>query len=342
MRKSIHFLIGLLSLMMLIHCGTVYSDSSEPPPVPVETQTPTVENLAVTLKATGTLLAKQSVIITPQSPGRITRIHKSSSDHVKEGELLVELDDALLQAEIAQIKAKVDYARQNHQRLEQLTTSGSAKASERDEALKQLKVEEASLDYLEAKIAQTRLDAPFTGVLGLLNVEVGDYVVPGQTLVTLESMDTLRVDFHVPEIYLNQLKQGQSFDLEFDGLPGQLFVGRVTAIQPHADDNHSFVVRGGLTNTEHQLRPGLFVRVNLEVAHRDNALLVPEHAIVLSAQGPYLYRVDEGKAEKVMIKTGLRKPGWVEVVEGINTDDSIIISGQNKLYPQASVYSVSP
>lgn len=328
------YTIAIICLMIL----PMGVNADEPPPVPVETTQPKQEAIDVTLQVTGVLLAQQSIAITSETAGRIQAIHVEDGQPVEKGSLIVNLEDNLLMAEYKQAKAKVDHAQAHHQRLERLVASGSAKSSELDDAIKQHKIVDAQLGYIEAKINQTRLYAPFSGLIGLFSVEPGDYVTPGQSLVTLESIETLRVDFKVPEIYLAQLNHAKTFSLTFDGLPNEQFEGQIIAIQPHANDHHSFRVRGILNNAGLTLRPGLFVRIKLVLAHHANALLVPEHAVSLSPQGPYVYRVFEQKAEKVMVKTGLRKPGWVEIKEGISLEDTIIISGQNRLYDGAVTY----
>lgn len=334
-RNLPYFILGLFTLLAF----SCVQAQDGPPPVPVELTAPKVQAIDEIITTTGVLKAESSVIITTEIPGRIVSVNFNDGSEVKKGDILFKLDDSLLQAELVQAQARFENAKMQYERQEKLVKSGSGSSSSRDDALAQLRVEQAQLDYIKAKLDQTNLKAPFDGFIGLDQVEVGDYVVPGTSLVNLEAIDTLKVDFKIPEIYLKQVNKGQTIYLKLDGFTGTTFEGKLSAIDPALDARlHSLTARGVLDNPNNVLRPGLFAQIELVIDHRDNALLVPESAIQYAQQGPFVYKVEEDTAHLVNVKTGIRQSAWVEIIDGISAEDQIVTSGQNRLYEGAKVY----
>jgi membrane fusion protein, multidrug efflux system len=327
-----------LTLMLSIISVNVQAQEG-PPPVPVELVSAKVAPIDEIITTTGVLKAKSSVIITTEIPGRLVGINFKDGGKVQHNAVLFKLNDSLLQAELHQAQARLDNAKSQYERFEQLVKSGTGNTAQRDDALAQLRVEQAQLQYIKTKLAQTDIQAPFSGFVGLSKVEVGDYVAPGAKLVNLEAIDTLTVDFKIPEIYLKAVKPEQLLYLKLDGFMDEVFSGKVTAIDPALDARlHSLSVRGTLDNPDNKLRPGLFSKIELVINHRENALLVPESAIQFSENGPFLYKIEDSTAHVVKVKTGIRQTGWVEILEGISKDEQIVISGQNRLYEGAKTY----
>jgi membrane fusion protein (multidrug efflux system) len=172
---------------------------------------------------------------------------------------------------------------------------------------------------------------------------VGDYVKEGQDLVTLEDIAALKVDFRVPEQLLAALRPGQAVEMATDALPGRKYVATVDAIDPLVDQaGRAVLLRARLKNSDGQLRPGMFVRTRLIVAQRQNALTVPEEALVPVGADQFVYRIADGKAQRVKIRAGVRRGGAVEVLEGLAAGDTVVIAGQIKLRDGVAVSTGGP
>jgi len=190
----------------------------------------------------------------------------------------------------------------------------------------------------EAKLAKTDIRAPFSGIIGLRSVSVGDYVKEGADLVNLEAIDPLKVDFRVPETYLGQVQVGQSLQITLDALPGKTYQGKVTAVNPLIDAaGRSIIIRAQVGNQDTTLRPGMFARVKLITRAERDAMMLPEEALVPQGSDKYVFRVTDGKVTRVKVETGQRRDGKVEIVNGVNKDDVIVTAGQLKLRDGVSV-----
>src|SRR5690606_22686968 len=183
----------------------------------------------------------------------------------------------------------------------------------------------------------TVIQAPFDGLIGLRNVSVGDYVSPGADLVPIEAVDPLKVDFRIPEQYVGSVDTGLKLTLSFDALPGQSREGQVGAISPVVDvGGRSLLLRATVPNADDTLRPGMFARVRLQLSNAE-ALMVPETALSPSGDTQYVFKVEQGVARRVPVKIGLRREGMVELEEGVQAGDQVIVSGLQKVSDGAAV-----
>ncbi|MCK0508431.1 efflux RND transporter periplasmic adaptor subunit [Aromatoleum anaerobium] len=308
-------------------------------PVGVETVTVTSETVADDVTAVGTLRSNESVVLRPEVAGRIAAIRFREGGPVRRGEVLVELDAAVQQAEVQQAKANLALAEANYGRTDDLFKRKFLSHTARDEAASQLEVARANMALAQAHLERTRIRAPFAGVVGIRNVSVGDYVKEGDDLVNLEDIATLKVDFRLPENYLARVRPGQTLELTSDAIPGQRFEARVAAIDPLVDEQgRSVVMRATLPNEGLRLRPGMFARVRLILQQRADVAILPEEALV-SAPGnvQFVYRVVDGKAQRVEVSTGVRRGTRVEVVRGLQAGDVVVTAGQLKLRDGAPV-----
>jgi|APEBP8051073352_1049397.scaffolds.fasta_scaffold06114_2 membrane fusion protein (multidrug efflux system) len=307
-------------------------------PTPVETARVLAAELAVEATAVGSLRSNESVILRPETPGRIASINFRDGVAVGKGALLIALDAATQSAELDQAKASLGLAQANHQRNQDLFARKFISRQALDNTQAGLKVQEAAVAVAQARFEKMHIRAPFSGIVGIRNVSVGDYVKEGQELVNLEDISTLKIDFRLPESYLTQLRPGQRLEVASDAIPGQLFPAVLDAINPLVEaGGRAISLRAHLPNAEGRLRPGLFVRVRLIFEQRNNVLLIPEQAVVPDSKAPYVYRLVDGKAKRAPIKTGLRRDGQVEVIEGLSAGDEVVIAGQLKLRDGAAV-----
>lgn len=319
------------------------SDTSSRPAVPVEAQAALRGPVATEVSAVGTIRSNESVVIRPEIDARVTAIHFDEGTPVGAGDLLFSFDDSIPRAELADAKANLSLSERNFRRAEELFRRGAGTARAVDEGRASLDSDRAKVALAEARLDKTRITAPFSGIIGLRRVSVGDYVSSGEDLVNLESIDPIKVDFRISERYLSGLHPGQSLDVEVDAYPERSFRGEVFAVDPQIDPGgRSIALRARVPNPDGLLRPGLFSRIRLVLEVRNDAITVPEQAIVPLGDERYVFVVVDGKAVKTKIALGHRGPGWVEVTEGLSAGDVVVTAGQLKIREGAAVEVMAP
>lgn len=294
------------------------------------------------IAAVGTLQANEYVVIAPEVDGRIASIPFEEGMPVKAGEPLVLLDDAILRGELAQAQANLTLAQANFERADTLYQQRSGTLRARDETLAALQSARASAELARTRLEKATIRAPFDGVLGLRSVGPGGYVNRGEALVTLQSLDPLKVDFRVPETSLTAIRVGQTVTVAVDALSGRSFTGEIYAADPQVDVNGRAIrLRARIPNSDQELRPGLFARVSVAVAKRHDAPVVAEGAIVPQGDRRFVYRVANGRASLVEVKLGQRRAGEVEVLDGLSAGDTVVTAGQQRLRDGAAVEIVN-
>lgn len=285
------------------------------------------------VQAVGSLRSNESVVLRPEVPGRIAQIGFRDGQAVRKGQLLVALDAALNEAEVAKARAELALATSNQKRTDDLASKAFVSGAAQEQANSSVQVLEANLKLAEARLAKMRILAPFDGVAGIRTVSIGDYVKDGADLVNIEDVHTLKADFRLPERMLSQIKVGQVVEIVADALPNERFSGILDAINPRIDaGGRSLEMRARLANRGGLLRPGMFARMRVIVGSRDNALLVPEEAIVPSGEDFFVFRVvgkeDAGAVvQRVRVRTGVRRDAKVEIVDGLAEGDRVVTAG---------------
>lgn len=308
--------------------------------VAVETANVAASNFVDEANAVGTLKSNESVVLRPETAGRVAAINFKDGAVVAKGTVLLSLDAAIQEAELQQAKANLALADANFRRNEELLGKKFISQQALDNVAATLKIQQAAVQLAEAKVGKTRIRAPFNGVVGLRNVSVGDYVKEGQDLVNVEEVGTLKVDFRLPEAYLGRLAKGQVVEVASDALPGQAFKAVLDAVDPLVDQNgRAISCRARLDNPEGKLRPGMFVRTRVVFGERKDVLMIPEQALV-SGAAPMVFKVADGKAVAAKVRVGVRRPGQVEVVEGLAAGDMVVTAGQLKLKDGAPVRAI--
>lgn len=273
--------------------------------------------------------------------GRIAAINFEQGGKVRKGDLLIQLDDSVVKAQLLQAQASLSLAQSRYRRAQELSREGFISKQARDEAASELKVQEAAVALNRAQLDKTAILAPFDGLIGLRNVSVGDYISPGQDLVPIESVDPLNVDFRIPEQFLNSVYPGLKLGVTFDALPGQVRDGQVRAISPVVDvGGRSLLLRATIPNADDTLRPGMFARVSLQLRD-DQVLAIPETALAPSGDTQYVYRVQDGVARRVAVRIGMRRDAMVEITQGLQPDDVVVVSGLQKVADGGRVNVVS-
>ena len=315
----------------------------QPAGITVEAAPVTVGSVIEDMRAVGTLAANETVVISTEISGRVSRIAFREGEAVKAGDVLIELDDTILKAELDKVRSDLGLARANRERASTLATQGSGTQRARDETEAAYLAQQSNLVLAEARLQKSTLSAPLSGIVGLRTVSAGAYVVPGQRIVELSEVDTLKVDFRVPELNAAQIRVGQKILITADAVPGATFEGNIYAIDPIVDINGRAIrLRAQVPNRERRLSPGFFARIRIVLEQRQNAVLVPESAIIPSDQKVLVYRVVNGRAVQTEVVLGQRLPGQVEVRKGLSANDTVVSAGHQRLREGSAVQVVVP
>lgn len=301
-------------------------------PVAVEARKVALAMMPQAITAVGSLRSDESITVRPEVAGRIAAIAFQEGQRVQKGATLVRLDPAINEAEVEQARANLKLAQSKYDRAVDLAKSNFISGQARDEAENNLRVAQAAVQLAEARLARMEIKAPFSGIVGLRAVSLGDYVKEGADIVNLESIDPLKVDFRVPEVYLRQVSVGQSLAVSLDAFPGKTYEGKLIAVNPLIDAaGRSVVIRALVRNSDTSLRPGMFARVRLFTRGAAEAMVLPDTALMPAGDEQFVFRVVDGKAQRVRVDIGQRRDGMVEILQGIGRDDLIVTAGQQKI-----------
>lgn len=305
-------------------------------PVAVEVGRVEAMRLEDDTQAVGTLRSRQGVMLRPEVSGRVARLGFTDGQRVRRAQLLVQLDDSLQRAQLQQALAQASIARTNLQRNKDLLAQDFISQSAVDQSLANLQVADAQVALAQAQLTRMQIVAPFDGVVGIRSVNVGDYVKDGADLVNIEDLSSVSVDFRLHERFMARLKPGQGVQVTFDALPGRQYVGRVEALDSQLDTNgRSVLVRARLDNAKGELRAGMYARARVVFEVREHALVVPEEALVPLGDKQYLFKVVEDGANRIArrieARVGQRVAGKVELLDGVQTGDLVVVAGQARL-----------
>ena len=289
------------------------------------------------VQAVGSLRSNQGVMLRPEVSGRIVKLGFADGQRVRRGQLLVQLDDTLQQAQLKQSEAQASIARTNLQRSRELLGQGFVSQSAVDQNAAALEVAESQVALSRAQVARLKVMAPFDSTAGIRVVDVGDYLKDGADIVNLEDLSSLKVQFALPERVVDRLRVGQAVDVVVDAFPGRSFKGRVQAIDSQVDANgRALQVVAQVVNTGALLKPGMFARPRVVFAVREGAVVVPEEALVPVGGKQLIFKVAEGAdgkkvAQRIDAQLGLRLPGRVEVLTGLKPGDTVVTAGHARL-----------
>ncbi len=294
------------------------------------------------IEAVGTLQAIQGTDVSSEVSGIVSRIHFKSGNEVKAGDLLLQLSADTDIATLQSITAQADLAGKVYRRdLKQLRAQLVSQATV-DNDLGNLQSTEAQVAEQEALIAKKSIRAPFSGRLGIRAVNLGQYLNPGATIVTLQALDPIYIDFYLPQKYIRQIAVGQKVSVKADAFPGETFPGRITAINPKVDTgSRNIKIRARIDNPRHRLLPGMFATADVMVEAPQRHITLPQTAITYNPYGDLVYVVEnKGKgpdgrprliAVQKFVTVGDTRGDQVAVLHGIRTGDVVVTAGQIKL-----------
>ena len=319
--------------------GAGRAGSPAGPPGPIAVEVGKVERLRLEddAQAIGTLVSNQSVVLRPEVSGRIVALGFADGQRVKRGQLLVQLDDSLQQALLRQAEAQAGIARTNLQRSRDLVAQGFVSQSAVDQNAAALDVATAQVALVQAQRDRMKIVAPFDGVSGIRQVNIGDYVKDGADLVNIDDISSVWVDFRLPERFLSRVKPGQAVEILLDALPGRPLKAVIGALDSQLDANGRAVrVRARLANPSGLLRSGMFARARVVFSVREAALVVPEEALVPLGDKQFIIKLVAGAAgvkvsQRVEARLGQRAKGMVELLAGVEEGDLVVLAGQSRL-----------
>lgn len=315
--------------------------SFQMPPTAVTTVVAKKETWPSTLSVIGTAAAIQGVTVSADLPGTIDKIHFESGQWVKEGQILVELDTRQERAQLASLEAQRDLAGINYGRAQELVKEGVIARQEYDNAAAQQKATEAQVGDIKAAIARKTIRAPFSGVLGIRQVSLGQYLAAGQAIVSLQTLSPIYVNFGVPQQDTAKVIPGHVLRVTNSDLPGMGFTGRITALDSViSEQTRNIQVQAIVTNKDNKLRPGMFVQVELPLGSPREVIPLPASAINYAPYGDSVYVVTNMTDQKGRPYRGVRQQvvkvegsrgDQVAIVSGLNPGDEVVSSGVFKL-----------
>lgn len=340
--------IALLGAMLLLYfwmkSEQKQSTPFEYPPVKVALATVKQQATPRKLTAVGELEAVRQIQVASEASGRIQQIYFQSGQHVSAGQLLLQLNDDIEQAEIVQLKAKLKLNEAVYQRGQELLKINAVAKEEVENALANRDVIVGQIQQLNAKIQQKKIRAPFAGVIGIRRVHQGQYLNIAEPIVSLVDTQYLLVNFNLDERSTPNIKVGQQLQVSLDAFPGQQFTAQVTAIDPLISSSRTVAVQAKLPNLQQQLKAGMYANVILQ-QQEEQVLMMPETAVTYTAYGETVFKAVDHKgqlqASKVAVKVGERNAGWVEVKSGLKQGDRVIRSGQLKLSDAMPIEAIS-
>lgn len=342
-------LIGFMKYRSIL-AGMAMGEKFAPPPTAVTTVIVQPQTWQPVLGAVGSLRAVQGVTISPDLAGIVSEIAFESGTPVKKGALLVKLDSQQEQAQLRSAEARLTLARSEIQRKRDLVEKRTVAASELDTAQSDLAQAAAKLEEMKALVARKQLSAPFDGLLGIRQINLGQYLDPGAAIVTLQSLDPIYVEFALPQQHFEAIAVGKKLRVIASGVTGDRFEGEITAIDSRVDEaTRNVKIQGTLKNAEHKLKPGMFVDVEVLLPEKKDVLAIPSSSIAYAPYGDSVYvvkaaKTPDGKAGKAgkevqqkFVKLGPKRGDQVSILSGLSAGDEVVSAGIFRLRPGAPV-----
>ncbi len=333
----------VVMVVTVMGCGEEQSSGGfSRPPTPVETIRVVPKTVADKFEAVGTLEAGESVTVVSEIDGVVVRIPFREGNPISKGDLIAQLDDAQLAAEVNRAKALLAQKKISFARIKDVVEQGAGAPQDLDDAAAALKVAEADVALARARFNKTRITAPIDGIVGARRVSPGAFLRPGTGITDLAQLATLRVYFSVPERYLAKLKRGSEVTVSTTAYPGEALMGHIDVVEPILDEKtRSARVMARLENPDEKFRPGMSADVSAVLRVQNNALTVPSEAVFASGSDVFVFVVKEDStvSRKALI-LGTRLSDVVEVISGLEPNAVVVRAGHQKLYEGAKVMAV--
>ncbi|MEQ1750562.1 MAG: efflux RND transporter periplasmic adaptor subunit [Prosthecobacter sp.] len=295
--------------------------------MPISTAKVTRMDYALDLLAIGTVAADESIDLSANVTETVTALHFEDGQQVKKGTLLVELSAAEELAALSASKSQLTEHEREITRLQSLVKDGAAPEARLEERRTLADVAKQNILEAEARLADRRIVAPFDGWLGLRRISVGALVSPGTVIVSLDKIDVVKIDFSVPETYLGMIKEGTEIEARTEATRDRVFKGKLSRLDSRVDPaTRAVAARAEVPNADLLLKPGMLVTASLRVEPRIS-LSIPERALVPIGSKTFVFTITEDKAKRVEITIGRRKPGYIEVLKGLEENQLVVADG---------------
>jgi len=340
MRRIAPFLAAALAAVWLAACGRGNEHGGfKPPPPVVEVITVLAETVRDTITLVGQLDAESSVEVRPEIDGILESIEFSEGQTVKKGDVLFRMRDAEQAAHVREARARAKLAEEIFRRITALAQQAVSAQAEYDKASAELEVARAEVQLREVELEKTRVRAPFDGVVGARLVSPGERVRRMTRLVRIDAIDRLQLVFAVPEIGVPFVRTGMPVKVSVKPFPEIRFDGEVFFVSPTLDaSTRRLSLKAWVPNPGRKLAPGLFANLEVQLAERENALVVPDSAVLVDQTGSFVWRIGaDGKAMRAPVEIGLRKAARVEITSGLAAGDRIVSAGTQKVTEGAEV-----
>ena len=327
--------------------SAVHAGAFQPPPEAVTSIVTQREQWPASMTAIGTIEAVHGVMVSADLPGTVARINFDSGKAVREGEILVELDTRQERAQLASLEAQRDLAKVNFGRMQELVNAGVISRMDYDQATAQQKATEANVAEIRATIDRKTIRAPFSGILGIRKVNLGQYLPAGSPVVSNQSLNPIYVNVGVPQQAAAQVHVGRNLRVTTEDVAGKVFAGSVTAIDSEVDPTtRNIQVQATLSNPEGKLRPGMFVQVDMPLGASRSVIALPASAINYAPYGDSVFVITDLKDPTGKLYRGVRQQfvkvegargDQVAVISGLNPGEEVVTSGVFKLRNGAAV-----
>lgn len=324
---------------LLVACGPEpnVTNDAERPATKVLAERVELARFASGIEALGTARSNESLEVSANLTEKIIALNFEDGAEVEAGALLARLDDTAERAALAAARARLAERRRTLDRSESLVRDRVLSESEVDLLGSEVETAVAEVTALEAQIEDHLIRAPFAGRVGLRMVSVGALIQPGDVITTLDDIDTIKVDFTVPETELARLQAGVPLVARTSAFPDRSFEGEVSAVATQVNpQTRAILARAQIDNTDHALRPGMLIELELLARQRDS-LAVPESALVPRGERQFVFRIVDEVVERVEVTVGARRPGLAEITSGLAPGDWVVTDGTLKLQPGSRV-----
>ncbi len=329
------------------HFMNQFFDNMPQPPATIADAEVRLSQWPSTLDAVGSVVSVNGTALTTEAAGTVTEILFQSGDMVTKDALLVRLDDSTDAAELEGRRAGAELARLDLERVTRLHQQGSASQAELDRARAQHRQMQAAVAAQASVLAKKTLRAPFSGQLGIRQINLGEYLTPGTAIVSLQQLDPVYVRFSVPEREFAELRTGMPVKAQVDALGDMVFAGQLTAIEPGVNPaTRNVTLQASFDNPEHHLRPGMFARISVDLGGSQDVLIIPKTAVSFNPYGNAVFLITETqndageaqlKVKRHFVKTGESRGDFITVIEGLERGDRVAASGLLKLRNGTSV-----
>jgi membrane fusion protein (multidrug efflux system) len=316
------------SFVVLFGCSEkkdTFKQTPPPPPI-VDVVVADMRNMSANLELNGSIVSNEFVQLMPETSGRLVYLNVPEGKVVSKGTVIARINDADLQAQLKKSQVQLEIATLSEERMRKLLAVNGVNQADYDLALNQVNSLKADMEITQALIDKTVIAAPFTGRVGLRQLSNGAYVTTSTVIATMQESNLLKVDFNVPEEYVEYIKIGSQVEVVVDNSSGATIPARIIAFEPQVDvSSRNITVRAVLSNNS--VSPGAFARVYLKMGSLRQAVQVPANSIIPEAKSKKVILVRNGTATQVEVETGIRQSSLIEITKGVSPGDTVVVSG---------------